>query len=108
MNTLTTALVAIGAALLLAVQTVDPDSGSYEVVSPAERTVAFAGDPGTIDVTTEDLTTLVQQYCQVCHNDVMMTGNMSLTGFDVAAAPERAETAEGMIRKLRAGMMPPK
>ena len=108
MNTLTTALVTVGAALLLAVQTVDPDSGSYEAVTPAVRTVAFAGHRGTTDVTMEDLTTLVQQYCQVCHNDVMMTGNMSLTGFDVATAPERAETAERMIQKLRAGMMPPK
>jgi len=59
------------------------------------------------DVSAATLTEVVRQYCQVCHNDVMLTGNLSLTGFDVEAAPEAAETAERMIRKLRAGMMPP-
>ena len=53
------------------------------------------------------LTEVVQRYCVVCHNDPMMTGNVSLQSFDVERAAERAETAERMIRKLRAGMMPP-
>src|SRR6185369_15041293 len=52
-------------------------------------------------------TAVVQQYCVVCHNDQLMTGNLSLQTFDVDKAPEKAETAERMIRKLRAGMMPP-
>ena len=108
MNTLTTALAAAGVVLLLVGQTVDLGSASHDAVAPSVATAMFAGEPNATDVRTEDLTTLVQQYCQVCHNDVMMTGNMSLTGFDVAAAPERAETAERMIRKLRAGMMPPR
>ena len=108
MNTLTTALAAAGVVLLLVGQTVDLGSASHDAVAPSVATAMFASEPNATDVRTEDLTTLVQQYCQVCHNDVMMTGNMSLTGFDVAAAPERAETAERMIRKLRAGMMPPR
>ena len=53
------------------------------------------------------LTQVVVQYCQVCHNDALLTGNVSLQGFEVERAPEQAETAERMIRKLRAGMMPP-
>ncbi len=53
------------------------------------------------------LTEVVQRYCQVCHNDALLTGNLSLAGFDVERAPERPETAEKMILKLRAGMMPP-
>ena len=53
------------------------------------------------------LTEVVQQYCVVCHNDALMTGNVSLQAFSVEAAGEKAETAERMIRKLRAGMMPP-
>ncbi len=39
------------------------------------------------EVSAATLTEVVRQYCQVCHNDVMMTGNLSLTGFDVEAAP---------------------
>ncbi len=64
-----------------------------------------APDPDAIHA--EDLTGVVQTYCQVCHNDALMTGNLSLAGFEVENAPDRAETAERMIRKLRAGMMPP-
>ena len=54
-----------------------------------------------------DLTDVVQRYCVVCHNDALLTGNVSLQTFSVENAAERAETAEKMIRKLRAGMMPP-
>src|SRR5262245_33571156 len=53
------------------------------------------------------LTQVVQQYCVVCHNDQLLTGNVSMVGFDVDKAADKAETAERMIRKLRAGMMPP-
>ena len=55
----------------------------------------------------ESLDAVIRQYCVVCHNDVMLTGNMSLQDFEVERAVERAETAEKMIVKLRAGMMPP-
>ena len=54
----------------------------------------------------DSLTAVIKQYCVVCHNDVMLTGNLTLSEFDVARAPEMAETAEKMIVKLRAGMMP--
>ncbi len=53
------------------------------------------------------LTAVVDRYCTRCHNDRSLRGNLSLVGFDVARAAERAPTAERMIRKLRAGMMPP-
>ena len=53
------------------------------------------------------LTDVVQRYCVVCHNDQLLTGNQSFQGFDVDRAGEKAEQAEKMIRKLRAGMMPP-
>ena len=48
--------------------------------------------------------------CARCHSDTRLRGNLSLEGFTVEAAgesPENAEIAEKMIRKLRAGMMPP-
>jgi cytochrome c5 len=108
MNTLTTAMAAFGIALVLVTQTLDLGPTSHEAVPPSVATINVSGDHVGADIRSEDLTDLVQQYCQVCHNDVMMTGNLSLTGFDVAAAPAMAETAERMIRKLRAGMMPPR
>jgi hypothetical protein len=50
---------------------------------------------------------LVGQYCTGCHNDRTKAGGLSLAAFDAANVVEHAETAEKMIRKLRAGMMPP-
>jgi hypothetical protein len=52
-------------------------------------------------------TTLVKQYCTACHNDRMKAGGLSLATFDAAQAKNHAAVAEKMIRKLRAGMMPP-
>ena len=51
---------------------------------------------------------VITRYCGNCHNDDAMKGNMSLSTFDVARASDHADLAEKMIRKLRAGMMPPK
>jgi hypothetical protein len=43
----------------------------------------------------------------MCHSDAAMTAGFSLESFDVGRAEEKAALAEKMIRKLRAGMMPP-
>ena len=59
------------------------------------------------DISPEALTGVVRRVCAACHNDQLKTGNLSLSTFDVAQATQQAETAEKMIRKLRAGMMPP-
>jgi hypothetical protein len=50
---------------------------------------------------------VVEDSCQICHNDASLAGNLSLEGFDVEAPEAAAEIAEKMVRKLRAGMMPP-
>ena len=50
---------------------------------------------------------LVKQYCVTCHNDRAKAGQMSLASFDAAQAADHLELSEKMIRKLRAGMMPP-
>ena len=50
---------------------------------------------------------LVQQYCVRCHNERRLQGNLTLEEFDSADPASNAPVAEKMIRKLRAGMMPP-
>lgn len=62
---------------------------------------------GTPDVDPEALTAVVQRTCMACHNPQLMTGNLSLVGFDVADPMAEPETAEKVIGKLRAEMMPP-
>ncbi len=54
-----------------------------------------------------ELDRVVQRYCVVCHNERLRNGNLTLTDFQVDLAHAEAPTAEKMIRKLRAGMMPP-
>src|SRR4030095_11794737 len=49
----------------------------------------------------------VRQYCVGCHNDRSKAGDLSLAAFDVARASDHPEISEKIIRKLRAGMMPP-
>ncbi|MEW6322662.1 MAG: DUF1592 domain-containing protein [Acidobacteriota bacterium] len=50
---------------------------------------------------------LLKQYCVTCHNDRARTGGLTLASFDAGAAADQAEVSEKIIRKLRAGMMPP-
>ncbi|AMW04263.1 DUF1592 domain-containing protein [Gemmatimonas phototrophica] len=50
---------------------------------------------------------VVKQYCGKCHNDTMKRGNLTLSRFDVATPFGQMDVAEGMVAKLRAGMMPP-
>ena len=79
-----------------------------DLLRPASLLIEGAASrPAAPDVTPEELTQVVQRYCQVCHNDALLTGNLSLQGFDVANPVPHAETAERMIQKLRVGMMPP-
>src|SRR6266850_5186279 len=50
---------------------------------------------------------LVDQYCVTCHNARLKTGNLLLDQLDLAHLADHAEVGEKVIRKLRAGMMPP-
>jgi cytochrome c553 len=52
-------------------------------------------------------TALVKQYCAGCHSEKGNAGQLSLAAFDATKAADNAAVAEKMIRKLRAGMMPP-
>src|SRR2546426_3415360 len=50
---------------------------------------------------------LVNRYCLTCHNDKLQTGGLTLEKLDAAHPARDAETWEKVIRKLRAGLMPP-
>jgi len=50
---------------------------------------------------------VVARTCVGCHSNRARAGNLSLEGFTVDDATADRETAEKMIRKLRAGQMPP-
>jgi hypothetical protein len=50
---------------------------------------------------------LLDQYCVVCHNDKLKTANFSLQSADINSVGNHPEIWEPVIRKMRAGMMPP-
>jgi hypothetical protein len=50
---------------------------------------------------------LLAAYCVTCHNDRLRTSDLSLEHVDLSDVPKSAELWEKVIRKVRAGMMPP-
>ena len=50
---------------------------------------------------------VLDQYCVTCHSQRLKTAGVTLDTVDLAAVPQAAETWEKVLRKLRAGMMPP-
>ena len=58
-------------------------------------------------MTSAEQTALVKQYCAGCHSERGKAGGLSLASFDAAHVTAHVDTTEKMIRKLRAGMMPP-
>jgi hypothetical protein len=59
------------------------------------------------DMSLESQRGLVNQYCVGCHNDKLKSGGFSWAEVDLAHPEQQAERVEKVIRKLRAGMMPP-
>ena len=52
-------------------------------------------------------TAIIKQYCATCHSERGKAGDLSLASFDAAKLEDNGALTEKMIRKLRAGMMPP-
>lgn len=59
------------------------------------------------DVSAEDVRTMLNTYCVMCHNQGMMTGDLALDTIDVTDPSANAGTFEKVVTKLRAGAMPP-
>jgi cytochrome c553 len=72
---------------------------------PEQTTIATARPADAAAITAEQ--SVIATTCVACHNDRTANGGLSLSSFKVAAAAERIATTEKMIRKLRAGQMPP-
>jgi hypothetical protein len=107
MRALPLGVAALGLLLLgLAVSEPALPGPGLALAAPGEPTTSsdlrVASEPSAAE-----LTTVVQQYCVMCHNDQLLTGNLSLQSFDVANAVAQAETSEKIINKLRLEMMPP-
>ena len=77
-----------------------------EVRLTASAQATAVKKPDTTSTATNDQA-LVDKYCATCHNARTLSGNLSLAGLDVTAPADHPETFEKVIRKVRAGLMPP-
>jgi hypothetical protein len=50
---------------------------------------------------------VLDKYCVVCHNAKLKTADLMLDQLDLTHLDAHAETGEKVVRKLRAGLMPP-
>ena len=66
----------------------------------AQRTTPQTAPPQTAK-------SVFDQYCVGCHNDKTKTSNFSLEKADLSIVGDHPEVWERVIRKMRAGMMPP-
>ncbi len=80
-------LVSIGVVIVSATLTYGQDVGSRSLV-PSNRA-------------------MLDQYCVLCHDDVEQAGGLTLANLDWSDVGKNAPEWESVVRKLRAGMMPP-
>jgi hypothetical protein len=118
MHRILTAAIGIGAAaLVVSTLAAAPEPSPRQMAArpaatpapppPARHDTKPATGPATPVMTPAAQTELVATYCATCHSERAKAGGLSLAGFSAMLAHESPATAEKMVRKLRAGMMPP-
>jgi mono/diheme cytochrome c family protein len=73
-----------------------PRTGAAAPASPAATAADLAAQRQLLD-----------QYCVTCHNARLKTANLLLDELDLAQLGRQGEVAEKVIRRVRAGLMPP-
>jgi mono/diheme cytochrome c family protein len=80
----------------------------YLQIAHSQQTAAVPAAPASTLVTgAASERALLDKYCVTCHNQRLQTAGLLLDKLDTASMHDHAETWEKVVRKLRAGMMPP-
>ena len=77
--------------------------GTTQATSPQQAHSAQQNAPAA----TSEYRAVLDQYCVTCHNQRVQNGGISLSDADLSTIPEHADLWEKVVRKLRAGTMPP-
>jgi mono/diheme cytochrome c family protein len=93
MRLLVPSCLAFVSVVLVSVQAAGPQGPPSNAIAPAP---AVSTQRAVLD-----------KYCVGCHNERLKTANLLLDKFDLARLSDHAAEAEKIVRKLRAGMMPP-
>jgi Protein of unknown function (DUF1592)/Protein of unknown function (DUF1588)/Protein of unknown function (DUF1587)/Protein of unknown function (DUF1585)/Protein of unknown function (DUF1595)/Planctomycete cytochrome C len=90
------------------VLTVAGSLGPSQAATPHPQTPNSAASPTTsLRPSAVAERALLDQYCVTCHNNRAKTANLSLEGLDLSTVGDHPELWEKVVRKLRAGVMPP-
>ena len=73
-------------------------------IVPALAVIALAGSEAAAQAPSR---ALLDRYCVTCHNERLKTANLMLDQVDLDRVGDHAEALEKVVRKLRAGQMPP-
>jgi len=85
-----------------------PWAGHVRAIGAAEAPSTTLQQRATTDPSPEDTyQTMLRRYCVGCHNERTLTAGLALDTVDLAGVGEHAELWEKVVRKLRAGLMPP-
>jgi mono/diheme cytochrome c family protein len=71
--------------------------------TPAAATVKVAAKPADPSMARK----VMDQYCVTCHNEKTKAGELLLDQLDLSNLDKHTEIGEKVVRKLRAGLMPP-
>ena len=81
--------------------------GLAATASLGSQAAAPAAQLPTPATTSTSHEALLKRYCISCHNDRLKTGGLALDTLDLAQVGLNAPVWEKVVRKLRAGVMPP-
>ena len=73
----------------------------------AQQAPAAASVPSRAFLSNPSQKALMDQYCVTCHNERLKTGGLALDSLKPDRIAADAETWEKIVRKVRAGLMPP-
>jgi hypothetical protein len=104
-HTVTTiAAAALGLAIAVTANLAHPSASSSNIHAGTRAGFSAHASLSTAVVTTSPM---IEQYCLGCHDAGSKSGGLVLEQFDVAHPEKNIDISEKVIRKLRAGLMPP-
>ena len=87
-------------------RTIARTAATLVVTSSVLASSAFS-QTATSELTSPARRALLDQYCVTCHNERLRTADLALDTLDVDRVGRAPEVWERVVRKLRAGVMPP-
>jgi hypothetical protein len=100
----------VSAALAVWLGVLSTAGGHAQAVAPQQGVAAPAASPVPAAPSAADRRALLDRYCVTCHNQRLKergTVPVAFDSLDLSAVDDSAKVLEGIVLKMRAGLMPP-